>query len=140
MSRIPFNYLKSKEFFRMVSIVGSQSIIYCVAIAQNGLTTETGLALLFGGIFGGIAIAKGDLDVHKNLYTPKLLPHRNIESALKNCAKEIAIATVIEHVIGDRKTDVVHEIADVLESNNPQEILDNATGGDFIKLVGRVLR
>jgi hypothetical protein len=140
MSRIPFNYFKSKEFYRMVSIVGSQSIIYCVAIAQQGFNTETGLALLFGGVFGGIAIAKGDLDVHKNLYTPKLLPHRNVQDALKNCAKEIAIATVIENVIGDRKADVVHEITDVIESNNPQEILDNATGGDFVKLIGRVLR
>ena len=137
MSRIPFNYLRSKEFYRMLRIVGVQSVVYFAAIAQHGLTIETGSALLFCGILGGIERALMDLDTNKNLYAPI---YRDQGTALKNCAKEIAIATVIEHVIGDRKTDVVHEIADVLESNNPQEILDNATGGDFIKLVGRVLR
>ncbi len=135
----PCTYFRSKEFYRNVSIVGTQSIVYLVAIAQQGITLENTLGLLFGGIFGGMAIAKGDLDTNKNLYTPKLLPHRDREDAIANCAKTIAIQTAVNQLLGE-KSEVAAIASDILQGQTAKDIIANQLPQDqIIRAIGKIL-
>ena len=136
----PCSYFQSKEFYRNVAIIGTQSTVYLAAIATQGFTIQNTLALIFGGIFGGLAIAKGDLDINKNLYTPPVLPHRNPEEAIANCAKTIAIQTAVSQVLGEEKSDVASIASSILQEKSTKEIIDNQPRVDMvIRAIGKLL-
>jgi len=114
---IPVNYLKSHEIWRNAQIIGTQSIPYIVILATQGYSHEVALGMVFTGFFGGMAIAKTQIDSTPNLYLPKAVPlTRNPLEAVANSVQATAVEEAIKVV--SQNNDFGRIVEDVKKAQN----------------------
>ena len=114
---IPVNYFQSRELYKNVQIIGTQSIPYIVILATQGYSHEVALGMVFTGFFGGMAIAKTQNDSTENLYLPKAIPFtRNPLEAVNNSVQATAVEAAIKVVT--KNNDFGRIVEDVKKAQN----------------------
>ena len=114
---IPVNYFKSPELYKNVQIVGTQCVPYILILASQGYSLEVVLGMVFTGFFGGMAIAKTQIDSTPNLYLPKEIPlTRNPIEAVRNSIEVTAVEEAIK--VATKDGDFGRIVEDVKTAQN----------------------
>lgn len=117
--KVALNYFYSAEFLNTLEVIGTMSIPYIAVISKIGFTWETTLAWVFGGIIGGLAKARKDLEYNPNLYTPVGVAGTNPNQAIAYVAENIALEQAEQKVIPNAAKERINEVANDIISTTP---------------------
>ena len=117
--KVAVNYFYSYEFLSTLKAIGITSIPYLILLQKTGFTLEGVLTLIFAGVIGGAAIAKKDLEVAPNLYTPKGIVGRDPAMAIRYVAENIALEEAKKREIPREADDRINEVASAIMDNMP---------------------